>query len=583
MKEKPSEAVYDLQSLKAPRLAGMALRIFANLIERAPGRVLILPKLMRDSGFDEFRADDPEEAPTVFPLVIPETPPQRYKEQSAAQLTKIAKTGTAKSPPKRSRPEFEGEFAFATTLDYHTAYKSGRVTPLDVAGRLISAVESSNSGAKPMRAIIQSKTEDILRQAEASAERWKKGRALGPLDGVPVAVKDEVDQMGYATTAGTSWYGREVARTDSTVVHRLRERGALLYGKANMHEIGIGVNGNNPHYGVARNPYDEDHYTGGSSSGSGSAVAMGLGPFAVGADGGGSVRIPAAFCGLVGLKATFGRISEAGAVPLCWSVAHIGPLAATAADCALAYAAFAGPDSLDPVSMRQPLPEFGANFEKNGVRGIRIGVFEPWFRHADREIVKANEEMLKVFEQNGARRRKIVIPFLNSLRLAHTVSIASEMAASFEGDYKRHRTDFGLDVRVNLAVARTFTSRDYVRAQRIRTRAMADFARAFYEVDAIVTPATAITAPPIRPDAVAAGESDLETLSHTMRFVVQSNMTGHPAIVFPVGYDAKGLPIAMQIIGRHWDEALLLRMARFAEAFVPRKKPRTWFSLLGDP
>ncbi len=580
MKEKPSDALYDLQSLKAPRLAGLALRIFANLMERAPTRALILPKLLKDSGFEDFRADEPEEAPTVFPLVIPDTPPQKYRELSAAQLTKIAKAGAAKPAANKRKPTFEGEFVFPTTLDYHAAYKSKRISPVDVAGRLIAAIESSNAGDRPMRAIIQSKTEDILRQAEASAERWKKGKPLGPLDGVPVAVKDEVDQLGYATTVGTSWYGREVARTDSTVVHRLRERGALLYGKANMHEIGIGVNGNNPHHGVARNPYDEDHYTGGSSSGSGAAVAMGLGPFAVGADGGGSVRIPAAFCGLVGLKATFGRVSEAGAAPLCWSVAHVGPLAATAADCALAYAAFAGPDSLDPVSMRQPLPEFGAAFEKNSVRGIRIGVFEPWFRHADYDIVKANEEMLKVFEQNGARRRKIVIPHLNSLRVAHTVSIASEMAASFEDEYKRHRTDFGLDVRVNLAVARTFTSRDYVRAQRIRTRAMADFARAFYEVDAIVTPATAITAPPIRPDAVAAGESDLETLSHTMRFAVQSNMTGHPAIVFPVGYDQRGLPISMQIIGRHWDEALLLRMARFAEAYVPRKKPRTWFSLL---
>lgn len=567
---------YDLKSVKVPRLAGFGLRLFAALLDRASLRALVLPKLLNDAGILDFRKDHPVQAPTMLPLVPPEDRVLAERPLPVAEQTAFFERVTAATPQSNAQ-------IFATVRDFAAAYRTGACSPVDVAERVIAAIADSNAGPKPLRAIIASRADDIRKQAAASAARWQAGRPLGPFDGVPVAVKDELDQAGYPTTVGTAFLGTQPAATDATVVHRMREQGALLIGKANMHEIGIAVTGNNPHHGVARNPYHLDHYTGGSSSGSGGAVAAGLCPVAIGADGGGSIRIPSSFCGVYGIKGTFGRVSEHGAAPINWSVAHVGPLGATVADCLLGYLAMAGPDERDPISQNQP-PIQAGEFQDlySGVRGMTFGIYEPWFAHASPDIVAACEAQVRRFEKAGARIRKIDLPGLDSLRVAHAISISSEMGMAMERYYKKHGKDFGCDVRINLAIANSFTSRDYVRAQRIRTRAMADFAHALYEVDAILTPATAITAPRILPDALASGESDLSKLTETMRFVVPSNMTGNPAISFPVGYDQAGLPIGMQAIASHWQEAVLFRIAARAEAELERRKPALKYSLLDE-
>lgn len=558
---------YDLTSVKVPRLAGAGLKLFAALMEGAAGK-LLLPKLLRDAGIEAFRQREPEAAPTLLPVVPPDEIIPTYSVQSSELTRVLALSGTGRG------------FQHASVKDYYEAYRNKTTTPVEVAERAITAVLQSNSSTPALRSIIKTDEADVRRQALASAQRWAQGKPLSPLDGVPIAVKDELDLAGYATDAGTTFLGREAAVRDATPVERLRAQGALLFSKANMHEIGIGVTGNNPHHGIARNPYDLEHYAGGSSGGSGAAVAAGLGPIAIGADGGGSVRIPAAFCGVYGLKATYSRVSEAGAFPLCWSVAHVGPLAWNAADLALAYYVMAGPDELDPVSQRQPAVSLAKFASADDLSDVSLGIYEPWFRHASRDIVEANEAMLREFEKRGARIKRIEIENLEAVRVAHAITIASEMAASMEPYYRRRRRDFSADTRLNLALARTFSSRDFIRAQRVRTVAMADFARALYEVDAILTPTTGVTAPHIRKDAVSAGESDLSTLTEIMRFVVASNFTGNPAVSFPVGYDAKGLPIGMQAIGRHWEEDLLLRLALASESVVERRAPRACFDLL---
>ena len=567
------ESSYDLKSVKAPRLAGLGLRLFASLLETGWTRALLLPKLLKDAGFTGFRADEPTSAPTLLPLLPPEDGNLAKAPLSVPDQVQLYSNISTLSAAH--------EKTFATVRDYREAYAKGEKNPEDVAEQVIKAIAASNAGDKALRAIIASQDEDIRKQARASAERWRAGQPLGVFDGVPVAVKDELDQAGYPTTVGTAFLGTDACVSDATAVHRLREQGALLIGKANMHEIGIAVTGNNPHHGVARNPYEVDHYTGGSSSGSGGAVAAGLCPVAIGADGGGSVRIPSAFCGVYGIKATFGRISERGAAPICWSVAHVGPLAASVSDLLLAYLAIAGPDELDPLSCKQPpmlADEFAQLTQNPGdLSGLTFGVYEPWFRHASADIVAACDAQIKRFEKAGATIRKIELPNLNSLRVAHAVSISSEMAMAMERYYSKHRKDFGCDVRINLALARTFSSRDYVRAQRIRTRAMADFDHAFYEVDAILTPTTGITAPEILPDTLKGGESNLEKLTETMRFVVPANMTGNPAISFPVGYDRNGLPIGMQAMARHWQEGLLFRIAATSETTFERRAPQALF------
>jgi Asp-tRNA(Asn)/Glu-tRNA(Gln) amidotransferase A subunit family amidase len=557
--------VYDLKSAKLPYLSGGLLRVFVSLVEGPLGGLLI-PSLLKSIGLGWLRQQIIDEAPTHHPIHFTGAPAQKDSAVPEKEL------------PRAAAAESRG-FHFATVFDYAKAYRDGKTTPEEVAQKLLDAIEASNASTPPLRAVIAANRDDVMKQAHEATQRIKAGKPLSIFDGVPVAVKDEIDMTPYPTTVGTSFLGKSPAKEDATVVARMRASGALLIGKTNMHEIGINVTGLNPHHGTTRNPYNTGHFTGGSSSGSATAVAAGLVPVAIGADGGGSIRIPASFCGVFGLKPTFGRVSEHGAAPLCWSVAHIGPLAGTASDTALAYAVMAGPDLRDPNSLHQPLPTL-ENWNQLNLRGLKLGVYKQWFQHADPEVVAACETMLKRFADMGAEIREIVIPDLELNRTAQTVTIVSEMVQAMSYTYAEHHREHGLDVRLNLALGRAFNAQDYLLAQRARTRIINNFNRVLKEVDMILTPTTGIAAPPIPKGALPSGNSDLSTTIEIMRFVTTANMTGLPAISFPVGYTANGLPIGMQAIGRPWQESSLLRLAVNAEQAVERKEPQVYFKVL---
>ncbi len=565
MNTPPQDSLYDLHSVKMPYLAGPALRFFVALLEGPLGG-LLTPGLLKSAGVTWLREQPIDEPPTTAPIHLTGT---LSTEAAAVPEAELPQAAAAPGPG----------FHFATVYDYARTYREGTLTPEAVAAKVLDAIEASNRANPPLRAIIAVNREDVLRQAHEATERIRSGHPLSPFDGVPVAVKDEVDMVPYPTTVGTAFLGSAPCKEDATVVARMRAAGALLIGKANMHEIGIGVTGLNPNHGTVRNPYDTGHYTGGSSSGSGAAVAAGLCPVAIGADGGGSIRIPSAFCGVVGLKPTFGRVSECGAAPLCWSVAHLGPLAATATDAALGYAVMAGPDPKDPMSLHQPRPTL-QGWDDLELKGLRVGVFWPWFRHATADMVTVCEALLVQFERMGIEVREIAIPELEAARIAHSVTIAGEMAQALSHTYAEHHREHGLDVRTNLALARAFTACDYIQAQRVRTRTMAAFDHVLEQVDAILTPTTGLTAPPIPKAALPDGESDLTTLVEIMRFVTPANLTGLPAISFPAGYSPAGLPVGMQAIGRAWQEPTLLRLALAAEQVVERKAPKVHYSIL---
>lgn len=559
---------YDLKSINLPRLVGPGLRGCVALLENPVTRPLLREHLFRDIGITRLRHLAVDAPPTFYPTY----PPPASAPPPVGPLAMAI-------PEMDGRPPGVEGFAFVRVRDYTAAYAAGRATPEAVAERVLATIAASDAGAKPLRAFIATNREDLLAQARASADRWRAGAPLSLIDGVPVAVKDEVDQVPYGTTVGTRFLGRVPAREDCTVVARLRAAGALLIGKTNMHEIGSGVTGLNSHHGTPRNPYHPDHHTGGSSSGSATAVAAGICPVAIGADGGGSIRVPAAFCGLVGLKSTFGRVSEFGVAPLCWSVGHLGPLAATVDDAALVYALIAGPDPRDPLTQQQP-PVSLQGLADGDLAGVKLGMYTPWFQHADAATVKACAALVEALRGRGAQVVEVTIPDLDAARVAHLVTIAGEMAIGMDRAYRRHRRDFGLDVRLNQALIRALTARDYVQAQRVRTLTNRHFARALAQVDAIVTPTAGCLAPPIRPDAHPDGESDIRQLTEIMRFVVASNLTGLPAISVPAGYDPAGLPIGLQIIGRPWEEHRLLRLARVAESLVPRRTPHVHYCIL---
>jgi Asp-tRNA(Asn)/Glu-tRNA(Gln) amidotransferase A subunit family amidase len=557
--------VYDLKSVKLPYLAGGMLKVFASLVEGPLGG-LLTPSLFESAGVNWFRKQRFDENPTYYPIHFTG---QMQRDEAAVPADELP----------REAGKTKG-FRFASAFDFADAYRNGTITPEEVAQKVLDNIQASDAGDKPLRAFIAVNRDDVMRQARESAQRIKAGKPLSMFDGVPVAVKDEMDMTPYPTTVGTAFLGKTPAAEDATTVARLRSAGALLVGKANMHEIGINVFGLNPVHGTTRNPYNPNHFTGGSSSGPATAVASGLVPIALAADGGGSIRIPASFCGLVGLKATFGRISEFGAFPLDWSIAHIGPITASVTDAVLTYALIAGPDLKDPMSLHQPLPSL-KGWDDLNLKGLKLGVYWEWFRHADAEVVAACEAMVKEYEKMGCEIVEIVIPNLEANRVAHVVTIAAEMAQAMRATYDKHHKEHALDVRINLAMARQIAGTDYVTAQRVRTRMMNHFKDAFEKVDVILTPSTGIAAPEIKKGALPNGESDLTTTIEIMRFVTAANMTGLPAISFPVGYTQKGMPIGLQVMGRAWDEVTLLRLALAAEQVVERKEPQVYYKGIG--
>jgi Asp-tRNA(Asn)/Glu-tRNA(Gln) amidotransferase A subunit family amidase len=555
---------YDLKTPNVPRLAGVQLKLVAKLAQGPLGGV-VWRAMAGNIGLHTFRAAPAGDAP-LAPL--PVLPPGRddVAPPDLEALADAPSTIAGDAPP--------------TVADYRRAYREGTSDPVKVAERVIEAIRASEQLEPKLRLFIAHDPDDVMRQAKEAKARWDKGELLGPLDGVPVAIKDEVDLVGYPTTQGTAFLGaRGKPAADATSAAGLRATGALLLGKANMTEIGINPIGHQPHHGTPRNPYDEQRFTGGSSSGPGAAVASGICPIALGADGGGSIRNPASFCGTVGLKATFGRVSEHGVPPICWSVGHIGPLAASARDCALGYAAMAGPDPHDLNTLGRPGVDLD-RLDDGDLSDLTLGVYPAWFDDADPGVVKACRAMLETLKAKGAKVKEIEVEGLDTMRVAHLITIASEMLAAQRANLGEHLHQFAPDVQLLFANIERFRADDYVHAQRHRHLICQRFDKLLKEVDVIVTPTNGCTAPPIRPDALG-GESDLSTLSKVMRFVVAANMTGLPAISFPCGYDDDGLPVGFQAMGRAWEESTLLRMAAAVEGDVERRRPKHFWSLLG--
>lgn len=559
---------YNLSSLHLPTLSGRALRLFTTALENPITRAALLPRLLNDGGIASLREQTFPELPTLYPVGGEE---EATGERDQRPLDPHALEQAALSQPQA---------LFHTIADYARAYRDGRTTPTEVAERVLSAIAESDGGPRPLHAFRATHRADLLAQAEASAERHRQGQPLSLLDGVPVAVKDEVDQLPYPTTVGTPFLGDNPCITDATIVGRLRAAGALLIGKTNMNELGLNPDGFNCHYGITRNPYNLAHHPGGSSSGSAAAVAAGLCPVAIGADGGGSIRIPASLCGMVGLKATFSRISEHGAAPLTQTMGHLGPIGATTADVALVYATIAGPDPQDPLTHHRP-PVTLEGWDAADLNGLTLGIFPDWFDHADPEIVAANRQAAEQLQAAGATLKEIEIPYLDEMRVAHAITILVEIATNMEAHAERWQA-CGLPTRINLLLGKAATAHDYLQAQRIRTRGLNIFRELFQQVDAIITPATALTAPAIPASGNNGGWSDLNTTTELMRYAFPGNLLGLPAIAFPVGYDRNGLPIGMQAMGPHWSEHHLLRIAHVAEGFVQRQRPLLYYDILKE-
>jgi aspartyl-tRNA(Asn)/glutamyl-tRNA(Gln) amidotransferase subunit A len=436
-----------------------------------------------------------------------------------------------------------------------------RVAAAALRRREVSAVELTEAALariaerNPLiNAYITVTAEAARAAAQRADEELRAGTDRGPLHGIPVGVKDLFDVAGVPTTAGSPLFQGRVPSADATAVARLRAAGAVLTGKHNTHELAYGTTTINPHFGAARNPRNPARITGGSSGGSAAAVADGMCFGALGTDSGGSIRGPAALCGVVGLKPTYGRVPLTGVVPLSWSVDHAGPLARTVEDVALLLIAIAGHDPRDPASAVVPVPDFCADLER-GVQGLRLGLLRaPQSERAEPEVRAAVEQAARRLADAGAEIVEVRAPLLEAADAISFTIMGAEAAAYHLARLRAQPERFGADVFERLVTGATLPAVDYIQAQRARTLLTAQVNAWFSQVDAVLLPAAERTAPEIGPDAT----RQMRAYPSVRR---PFNLTGHPAVSVPGGVDAHGLPIGLQIVGRYWDEATVLRVA----------------------
>ena len=432
--------------------------------------------------------------------------------------------------------------------------KSGQLSPVELTQAFLDRIEATDDRLHSYIIVLKEQALDDARLAEAEIRR---GDYKGPLHGIPFALKDLYDTAGVTTTAGSKVYIDRVPAEDATTTARLKAAGGILLGKLAMHEFALGGPDFTTPFPPARNPWNLDHITGGSSSGSGSAVASGQAMAALGSCTGGSIRGPASLCGIVGLKATYGRVSRAGVVTLSWSQDHCGPMTWTVEDTAYMMQALAGYDPKDPTTSTAPVPDYSLSLRED-IKGLTIGVPRHFFfaphENVNPEVVATVENGLKVLEGLGANLQEVTIPSLEYVRAANSVIMLSEAFAFHEKNLRTRPHDFGEMVRARFRIGGMFSASDYVQSQRVRKLVNREFAAVLQKVDVLVTPT--MTQP-----AAAFEGYDATSTVRGPSFTAPFNLTGLPAISVPCGFTASGLPVEMQIAGKPFDEPGVIRAA----------------------
>jgi len=408
-------------------------------------------------------------------------------------------------------------------------------------------------------------TADSARQrAEQADQELASGKDLGLLHRIPIAVKDLFYTRGVRTTGGTKIHENFVPDHDAAVVEKLAAAGAVMLGKLNLHEMAYGITSGNPHFGAVHNPWNLNHIPGGSSGGSGATVAAGVAFAAMGTDTGGSIRIPASFCGTVGLKPTYGRVSRFGGMPLSWDLDHMGPLTRSVADAALVLNAIAGFDARDPGSSRRPTVDYVPD-EGASIRGIRVGLPENfYFDRVYPDSDAAVRGALARAQTLGAVVKPVRLPDIAEINAVSRVILLAEAAAMME-PHLNDRTKFGPDVLMLLDQGRLLPATDYVNAQRLRRRMQREFEKIWSKVDCLFTPTTPNPAPAIGATTVRFGNQEEDVRLATTRFVRAINLLGLPALSIPCGLTDSHLPASLQIIGPAFEEALILRIGSALE------------------
>ncbi len=423
----------------------------------------------------------------------------------------------------------------------------GGFTPQDLAEACFNQINRLNPKLNAYITVIP--PQDAL---DAQQPPFNTAALYRALRSIPIAVKDLFDVEGVCTTAGSQFFADNIADQDAFVVEKLKQSGALINGKTNTHEIALGITGNNPHYGTARNPWNTERIPGGSSSGSAIAVATGMALGALGTDTGGSIRIPASLCGIVGFKPTRGRVSTRGVFPLSWNLDHVGPLTKCVKDAAVMLQVISAYDAIDPSSIKMLTGDYlGHLVDDMHGRKIAIGSGE-FIETSDPEVLNAVRETAKVFESMGCKVEKINVDWMRDAALANKTMTQADAAAVHRDRLKEHPELFGEDIRRRLEDGAKTTSTEYVLARRTQSEVQKRCELFFEAYDLLITPTTPIAAPTIE------GHDAVEQAGRLTRFTAPFNLTGLPALSIPCGFTSEGLPIGMQIIARAWADAKAL-------------------------
>ncbi len=432
--------------------------------------------------------------------------------------------------------------------------RTKKLSPVELTEACLQRIDDLDAR---LRAYITVTRQEALDAAQQAASAVAGGNYTGPLHGIPLALKDLFDTAGIRTTAGSKIMADRVPAEDAEVTARLKVAGAVILGKLNMHEFAYGATGVNPHYGATLNPWDPTRISGGSSSGSGAAVAAGMALGALGTDTGGSVRIPSALCGITGLKPTYGRVSLRGVVPLSTSLDHVGPMARSAADAAIILKAIAGHDPDDETSSEEPVPDYAKLLEGRGLKGLRIGVpHEHFFDDIEVEVAAAVRGAISTLEELGAPVSDVSLPHIEKAPVAVGALMLSEALAYHRRWLAERPHDYGEDVRRRLEMGLPYTDASQAEANRLRSLMIAEWReKVFDRVDLLVVPTTPVPAPRLE-------AGDLQATLNLIRFTNPFNLTGLPAISVPCGFTRDGLPIGLQLVGRWFEEGTVLGAAQ---------------------
>ena len=541
--------------MATPRISGRPLRALARV-----SRSRVAATLLHEIARRELRLG---ELVSIAPSLFGDVP-----VDNAPVAGRPPRAGTDAGLPMPAAP-WSG--TSATRVE---AYRTGLTTPPQAVDRALVAARALSSRSPSVGPILDF-CEDAARvEAEASAERWRRGAPLGPLDGVPFVVKEEISVAGLPARAGSNLTDATASARDGTCVARLRAAGAIVIGTTPMTEFGMTPLGFNPKRIMPRNPHAQGHVAGGSSTGSGVAVATGLVPFAIGADGGGSIRIPAALCGVFGIKPTWGRVSRCGDV-LAGTVGHLGPLASSTFDLARFLDVVCGADPGDAETARAPplAPGSLVGALSRGVRGLRIGVEPDEWAAASPDVAGAGFDAIRALEAEGA---VIVEMRLELSRWAAPIgylTIGLEALASM-WDLLEAGAIFNPDLALGHAALTRVSAIEYVQAQRLRTGLRREVAGMMGRVDVLALPTTVTTATPVTDVEFDGGFMDARAIDAMCRYNFLGNLTGLPALSAPIGMDATSLPIGLQIVGDAWDEATVLAVGAHLERMGTAKVQR---------